>query len=340
MLRVYCEFVPMPELADRALFRAFRHRAICPMIAVTPETLDGLAPVLATAAAESVPVGLWPMLASSDGRWLSLRTGAAFRAHLDRVLALLDSGEGRSRSPPVREVHFDLEPPLTDVRRLVRPSASALRTLLRRDGAREAVDPSRPVASCVERVRERGLSASAVVAPVIACDPPPVSQAPPTGIGWQAALGTPVDGLAFDRVDVMIYPSLVEGYVPMATRRDATTALAALARAARQRFGRRAGVCLGLTGGGALGDERAYRDVAELAEDAAISRGAGIDRLSLHGLAGALERGPLEPWLDAMAARAPGPSLPSSRRAAVAVGLLKAAARPLAWLTHASRRAR
>jgi len=107
-------------------------------------------------------------------------------------------------------------------------------------------------------------------------------------------LGTPVRRVGFDAVFPMAYTSLAEGYVPGLGRPGATAALGWVARRARGT------VALGLVGGGALGDERAYRGPEELAEDVAIVRAAGAWDVAVHGLDGMLARPPLARWLEAM----------------------------------------
>jgi hypothetical protein len=135
----------------------------------------------------------------------------------------------------------------------------------------------------------------------------------------------------------MLYTTLIEGYSrKMLRRRDARALLVMLAEAARRRFGSRAGISLGVVAGGALGDERGYRDPSELADDVAIARAAGIDALALYGLDGILARPPIEAWLDRFVDAAP-PSRPAgSWRANAALAGLSLASPALAWLTSSS----
>jgi len=105
--------------------------------------------------------------------------------------------------------------------------------------------------------------------------------------------------------------------------------LAASCRAAKERFGAIAGASLGAVGKGALGDEAVYRSVGELREDVAIARRAGIDDLTLFDLGGALQRPPMEAWLDALVETEPAKEEPAwtlRSRAAIGAGLLIARA--------------
>jgi hypothetical protein len=76
-------------------------------------------------------------------------------------------------------------------------------------------------------------------------------------------------------------------------------------------------------GTGAFGDEPTYRSPAELADDVAVARGAGVDDLALFDLGGVLRRPPAEAWLEAFTAidagaPPPGPMLTGRARAVVA----------------------
>ena len=258
-------------------------------VAVEPEDLGAVGAVVRACADAGVSLGLWPLLTERDGRWASDGNVEAFRAHLEDVLAVVGHGGGGA------EVVFDLEPPFSTTRAVLslRPGAAALA----RAGNSRSRDALAPL---VRRARERGLSASAVVAPFVLGDPH--GEVGP----WQRLLGTPVDGAGFGRVAVMAYTSLFEGYGRGLVRReDARSLLVAISAAARSRWGDRAGVALGVVGGGVLGDERPYRAVEELIEDVALARATGVEDLSLYSLDGVLDRPRPESWLDAFVGTEP-----------------------------------
>lgn len=256
-------------------------------VAVTPEGLSSMGMVLRAAAEMGVPVGLWPMTDDGRGRWLAAATVGAFERHLQHTWDAVD----RAGVRPARMV-FDLEPPIAVTRAAMRGRPGPM---LRSAVGGPWREGRERIHGMVRETLGRGVEPVAAVAPPVLLDP--VHGPRPV----QRLLGTPVDGLPFARVHVMLYSSLLEGYVPGVGRGAASRMLAIACRRARRRFGPRAAVSLGLSGGGALGDERPLRSAAELAEDALIARREGIDELALHGLAGALERG-LDRWLDALIA--------------------------------------
>jgi len=142
----------------------------------------------------------------------------------------------------------------------------------------------------------------------------------PFGRRWERLLATPISDLDSDRVEPMAYTSLFEGY-------SAGTVDRRVARDLLRRLGaeRPAALSLGVVGGGALGDERAYRGVDELADDVAIALATGVEQLSLYALDGVLERGPIERWLDAFTRTEPAERLPEpTRRGAALIALARA----------------
>lgn len=275
----------MPWNRVRATLPLLQERRAHLLLAVLPDQVAGLDEMVRACGDAGVPLGLWPMIEERDGRWASVYNAGPFGDHLHRVL---------ERARGADELVFDFEPPIHRLRRLLRGRPLSTVDALRPLRAAAAMED---YAAMVESVRAAGLSPSAAVAPVAVFDPP--GRAGP----WQRFLGTPVDDLDLDRLHVMIYPSLLEGYGRwLVRRRDARSLAYGLARAAVHRYRDRLSVSLGVTGPGALGDERRYRGPHELAEDVAVVRAAGAHDLAVHGLRGMLDRGPAQRWLDAMRA--------------------------------------
>lgn len=311
--RIWCETVPHDELIQQGTVALLRRHAIEPIIAVWPETLSSIGRVVARFEDAGLAVALWPMLADADGRWANAGNAAAFAAFVDRV-AVVD--------PAPREIAIDLEPAIEAMRASIASRARSVHYLpitLDR-GAFAAAD--RALCELVDRLHARGLAVSAAIPPTALFDPPKERGRAP----WQELLGTPVDGPAWDRVSVMLYTSILEGWSRGALdRADVRALFAHAARAAAARFGARAGASLGAVGTGAFGDEPTYRAPRELAEDAACAQAAGLDDLALFDLGGVLRRPPAEAWLDAFVATSAARSLPPptlrSRAALAAAGL-------------------
>jgi len=279
--RIWCETLPLPEVA--AAVELLAARALMPLVAVRPWDLIALPAVVEQCRAFDLPLGVWPMLDDAEGRWANTDDMSRFCAFAREVHALA----------PGAELVVDLEPPIAELRRAVTlgPLPFAREALGR---ARRLAEARTELVALVESVHRAGGRASAAAMPSVLFDHPVFP--------WtQALLGTPLDGVAFDHVSVMLYPSMMEGWSRGALDRARTrAAFAQLCRVARRRFGARAGVSVGAVGIGALGDEPVYRGPRELLEDVTTAEASGVTELSLFDLGGVLRRGG-SPWLDAFA---------------------------------------
>lgn len=281
--------MPFEVLRRKEVLSPLSARSIQLIVAVQPQSLPELVPLLESCRDLSVEVGLWPLLDDRLGRWPNDINVEAFRAHLFK---LLEQVSHLAVGP--REIVFDLEPPIATTRRLLELRLWDGRVRLRPANLTVAATQ---FITLVDAVRSSGMTPTAVVTPLVVYD------AERRQGGWQRLLGTPVESVGFDRIAVMAYTSLFEAYSRGAlARRDARALLGRLCLRARQRWRERATIALGVVGGGALGDEVPYRDPAELGDDVAIARAAGVDDLSLFGLTGVLSRSPSpERWLDVFA---------------------------------------
>ena len=316
-LRIYCETLPFEEVTRPRTIALLRRHELELVLAVRPwqvTALPGVAQVLATAGVE---VSIWPMLSDEAGRWASAENAASFVALVRETVDVLTSA-----GVAPAEVLVDLEPPFAHARALADGGAGGARGLLglRHLGVARphstsatAMDAaSSALASEISDLHARGIATASAVWPLVALDPPGAR-------GWQSLLGTPVDALATERVSVMMYTSILEGWSRGALRRKDTTALLAAASVrVAHRWGARAGMSLGCVGTGALMNEPVYRAPHELAEDVAIARAGGCEDLSLFDLGGVLGREPAEAWLDAFAHGADVFAPETSRRVAAA----------------------
>jgi hypothetical protein len=291
---VWSERLPLEVLSAPTTLGLLRARGLRLLAAITPATAGRAIELLAACRACGVWIGLWPMIEDERGRWANAWTAPAFAAFSSSLLATL-----RRVDLLPDELVLDLEPPIW----LIRPTLRGRPRFL-----------LAPAAGCAQlldlaaHIRDAGITLSAAAVPPAALG---------TGRrGWQRLLGTPLDELPLDRVSVMAYTSLLEGYSRgFLRRRDAESLLRLWARALSRGYGRRGGLSLGAVGRGALGDEAVYRSPAELARDAAIARSEGVTELALFCLEGVLARPPAEAWLDALIEPEPIAADPVTRRA-------------------------
>ena len=260
------EHLVRPEVLD-----PIRQRNVEIALAVRPHQMRRLRWVLRRL--EGIRVILWPMLADADGRWLNLTNVRTFMDFVDQL--------------PTKEfpLLLDLEPPIHRARELLRGKFFNRRHA-RSPDARNAAVADAAMDAIAEMTTRAARTEAVVPAPLIWGEP------------WSSVLATPPLQPAFAAVEVMGYSSLLEGYGRgLIQRRQALDLTRRLATAASQLGWR---LSVGVTGGGALGDERPLRSVGELAQDVAIAHQQGVTAVSLHSLQGALERPPLSQWLDAL----------------------------------------
>ncbi|HYV43537.1 MAG TPA: hypothetical protein VFA20_01705 [Myxococcaceae bacterium] len=296
--RIYSELVPLDELARAPILAALAEREVQLLVAVQPDGRDDALRVIDRAREIDLSIGLWPLLSNDRGRWLHPGNAGEFARWIDELILAVDR-----RGLSIDALVLDLEPPIAEVRRLTGGRLGAIRAWLSR-----RTDPAVHRA-IVAMLAARGIESFAAVVPTVIL--PGAS-----GRGWQEALGTPIDA-PYRALHPMLYTSLLEGYSRGAIARpDARALLVHFARIARDGFGDRAGVSLGAVGVGALGDERTYRDVSELADDVALVRLCGVEDIALFDLSGVLARPAAERWLDALVHTPPARDPPAQTLAA------------------------
>lgn len=298
--RIWSEFVPYARLRSRGVIKLLHSRGLQILVAVTPSTIGGLGELARAFDGAGVDFGVWPMVRDDDGRW-----GSTFNAQVYSDFVLRAAEVVRPTA-----VAIDLEPPIDLLRRMLKADPRALRTLSHPDPTGTGRASLRAL---LERIADRGCSSLGAVSPLVLSDRP--GQA-----AWQWLLGTPTEDMPFDALSFMAYTSLFEGYSRgLIPRGVATSLLAQTAHEARQQWGSKASLSLGTVGGGAVGDERPYRSVAELSEDVAAARACGIEDLALFDLSGVLTRPQPEAWLDAFVHTPAAACPPDQRRRAVLV---------------------
>lgn len=279
--RVWCETLPLTELARPSVIALLARYRVDLLLAVRPWQLATIGDVVRRVQGAGVFVGVWPMLADADGRWASARSAHAFVAFADQVLA---------QAPSADELAIDLEPPLPALARWKdgRPTWRQTPGPQTYGAARDLL-----VAAVARWSHDRRVTSA--VLPLLAVEL--------RGQWLQRMLGTPATALPVHRHSVMAYSSLLEGWSRgLLDRTRAERVVAATARLTHARFGARAALSLGTVGPGAFGDEPCYRDPSELERDVAAARAAGIDELAVFDLGGIISRAPAEAWLDALCA--------------------------------------
>ncbi len=300
--RAWIETLPFEAIARPRVVGLLASRRIEPIVAVWPTTpIEAIVRVIEVYGEAGLPAALWPMLSDGEGRWANADNAGSFVSFVRDLCAKLVAA-GR----PPAEIVVDLEPSIEAMRASFASSARSVHMLPIPGDLRPFVVAQRRLADLCVALHAQGIRASSAAPPTVLLDPDEGAARP-----FQEVQGTPIDGPAWDHVSFMLYTSILEGWSRGVLRRsDARALLAVACRAAAARLGDRAGASIGAVGVGAFGNEPTYRGVAELADDVALARAAGVDDLALFDLGGVIQRGPPEPWLDAFVATDPAASLP------------------------------
>ena len=300
--RAWIETLPFEAIARADVVALLASRGIEPIVAVWPRTpLEAIVRVIEAYGEAGLPAALWPMLDDREGRWANAGNAGTFVSFVQELCARLAAA---GRAPA--EIVVDLEPSIEAMRASFASSARSVHMLPIPGDLRPFVAAQARLAALCDALHAEGILASAAAPPTVLLDPREGRARP-----FQEVQGTPIDGPAWDHVSFMLYTSILEGWSRGVLRRgDARALLGVACRAAADRLGGRAGASIGAVGVGAFGNEPTYRGVAELADDVAIARAAGVDDLALFDLGGVIQRGPPEPWLDAFVATEPAAELP------------------------------
>lgn len=316
-MRIYSETLRYEDVTSEKTLALLGSYGLELVLAVRPWQLGELPSVAKAILDAKIPLSIWPMLSDEQGRWASTRNATAFARLMRDVFRALDDGGARPG-----EMLFDLEPPFSGARALAHGDAHFLRPrnawgARHRDDAFEAAENE--LAAVVTALHAHGLGTSSAVWPLVALDGRDARV-------WQSLLGTPIDALATERVSVMMYTTILEGWSRGAIRRpDALALLAAACARTAKRWSGRGGISVGCVGTGAFEDEPIYRGPRDLAEDVAIVRAEGITDITLFDLGGVLARPPAEAWLDAFVKPSSAPVIPASKRVAAARRLARVA---------------
>ncbi|MDD5448563.1 MAG: hypothetical protein PHO53_05300 [Actinomycetota bacterium] len=112
---------------------------------------------------------------------------------------------------------------------------------------------------------------------------------------------TPVLGVDWDIISPMIYTSMLIGMsAGLISRKDASWLLYRLSKWLDASRPHAAGVSLGVTGTGVLGNEPAFSSPLELVSDVETALSAGIRDITIYSLEGIISRGEPEIWFKAL----------------------------------------
>lgn len=282
--QVWCELLEHRELLAPDVIRQLRENDVEPIIAVRPWHLTTVLDLCNSLGKQGVKVSLWPMLGNARGRWASTSTADAYVLFSNEIV------DAVCRCRNVNEIVFDLEPPYDVVQRLSHHSVP-LRWL--NDTWRgDAFERTRDVfAHSVRRTHRAGLGVGCAVVPLVLHDG--------STERFARIFGCPVDQIEWDHHYIMLYRSVLRGYLPRPARAAVDGLIWEWLHRAKKRWPNTVVASIGATGLGALGDESAYTSPDELLRDMSLIKHTGLSHVALFELSGLLRQSSPEVWWQA-----------------------------------------
>jgi len=293
-LAVWSEFLPLTEVRGHldtlARFGADLY------LAVRPDDLnDELRGFVSDARAAGVNVRYWLQL-PDNGIWVNETNAGAFVEFTSRLFAWAE-GNGA----PVEWVIFDMEPSIEYVQALRQAAQAggvpALLELLNRHRQPDEFAAARQLLQqAVDEVHLHGARAMSAVLPWM------IDDLEDGDADLQDMFDTPVAGITWDQVSVMLYRPIVAELAGLPITPAYVTQYA---QALKSWYPAGAQVALGPVASAGVGTPPGYTDPLHLAMDVSAARSAGVDDISVFSLDGMVMAGGPEAWLSTAA----GPTL-------------------------------
>jgi hypothetical protein len=310
-LRFWVENIDPPEIVEKALPLLEEFSAgVC--VSTFERSLTGEnAGALRALKKAGLQVGLWPLMGMESGYFPNEKNAAEYDGYVRRVIEWADS---KAVTPDLLAV--DLEMPFDQMTLLLqqgppRARLERLRGVLRENRDRAKYEGAKSIISELnDWIKARGIKTVVAVLPWVALEIEGDSEV------LQDLMETPISGIDWDILSPMWYSSMIAGLTGgLLNERDADWMGYDSCLWLRTRYRERAGVSLGITGTGVLGDERAFPTPEGLMVSVQAALSAGIRDISIYNLEGILESSDPRAWFEAL--RGARPRVPPRSEKAV-----------------------
>jgi len=293
-LRAWAEFISPREVSRPEVVSLLKRYGVSPCLAMphgSPgEYYSWFLHVYNQAGLEPA---LWPTLADEQGYWPSERNWAVFSAYVKEIFAWAER-----ENVTIPWLAVDLEPPyyqhqeISAARGMQKAGKmwKIYRSNMSRKRFRKAVKAYQELQAYIN---ERGCRTLVPALPVLEME---IKR---DGNKLQNLLETPVGPVNWDVVSFMQYNTLFAGMSRGSiSLEQARWYLYLLCLNMKEKLGKRAGVSLGLTSTGKLGDEPYYREPEEMLPDVETALAAGMKDIAVFSLEGILNSAHPESWLE------------------------------------------
>ncbi|HOX28361.1 MAG TPA: hypothetical protein PLQ76_04310 [bacterium] len=293
-IRVWAEFFSPEDAREKKVVKLLKKYDVTLGMAFPPGSMnESYAKMLADYDRAGVSVMLWVLLPDTSGYWACERNYKEFSDYVDRIYEWADKKKFN-----VPWLAVDLEPPyyqLQKVKNSKLPVAigNAVENLRENRNRGRFYDASSGYNRLVEKLHSRKVKT------LTAADFKVVEDFKLGTIGHQDAMETPISTVNWDIVSFMIYNSMMVGYSKgLVSMKDARWYLFSAMQDMKKVLWDRAGVSIGVTYIGKLGDEPYYETPADMLPDVQAVKAALIDDVSVFNLEGILRSDKPEEWFE------------------------------------------
>ncbi len=289
---VYAEFLRYDEVEVE--LDALERSQTELIVAIQPHDVGtgALESLLLAARRHGVPVRAWLLLDDALGYWPNENNLEDFRAHVDAFWRWNERG-----ALGVERIVVDMEPPLDDSTQLAMAIesgqlADAIPVLVDNQDPESFAAAQADWAAAVDEWHDDGMLVDVVALPHLLDD------FGDEDLDLQDMFESPIDGIEWDEVGFLVYQNLYG----TADARLGPDLVRSYSSTAVERYGERAAVGLGTIGDiGKNTSSVGYADAEALHLDASAAATAGIGRVHVFSLDGALDNGGSAAWLDGLA---------------------------------------
>jgi len=295
-IRVWAEYFTPKEAVHKKVISLLKKYDVCLAIAFPPGSMNpDFARMMKVYQDEGVEVALWVLLPDESGYWISERNADEFSELIHRIYDWADKGKFR-----IPWIAVDLEPPYYQYQRIqnagARKALEIARIIMENNNRSRFYDASRKFELIQEFIHSRSTKTLAPATAVI------IEDIVRGTTSAQNLLESPITTVHWDVVSFMIYTSMIAGYMKRlhVTPRDARWYLYSVCSDAKNYLWEQAGVSIGVTYIGKLGDEPYYESPEELLPDMQAAKAALIEDIAIYNLEGILRSKKPEEWFDTL----------------------------------------
>lgn len=306
-IRVWAEYLTPNEALKKNVIKLLKRYDVTLGMAFPPGSMNkDFAKMFREYEQAGVAVQVWPLLSDDSGYWPNERNAGEFTVCVNSIY---DWADKNKFSIPWLAV--DLELPFYQAEVLKNSIGSMVffRKLIEyyrgnRNHGR-FYDSSAIYAKIIEDMHARGVKVLTAASNLV------VDDIKAGTIGFQDAMETPISTVNWDTVSVMIYTSMLAGYFKQVfSRAGACRYLYTTMADLKELLWDRAGVSIGVTYIGKLGDEPHYETPQEMLQDMQAAKAAAIEDIAIYNLEGILRSPKPEEWFETLInceARVPEP---------------------------------